>query len=51
MNIKKYLREQAEKDAKSLLTEKDRLFIQQLFEKTKESNKNEKAEIQDSKKD
>ena len=32
MNIKKYLRQQAEKDAESLLTESDRQFSMQLAE-------------------
>lgn len=36
MNIKKYLRQQAEKDAESLLTESDRQFSMQLAERVQQ---------------
>lgn len=50
MNLKKYLQESAEKDAEALITESDRLFIEQLIEKYVQSDSQEKAETQSSKK-
>ncbi|MDE6442518.1 MAG: hypothetical protein K2L12_07210 [Clostridia bacterium] len=50
MNIKKYLRKQAEKDVKTLLTEEDKLFIQRLIQKNEEREKQEKTEMQGNKK-
>ena len=44
MNIKKYIRLKAEKDFESLLTEEDKLFIQQLIQKNKEKETQEKIE-------
>ncbi len=37
MNLKKYLRQQAEEDAEKLLTENDRLFCLQLAEQAQKS--------------
>lgn len=42
MNIKKYLREQAEKDAGKLLTEEDRRFCLELAQKAVEQQREEK---------
>ena len=51
MNLKKFLQKQAEKDAESLLNEEDKLFIEQLIQKDEKSERQEKSELQDSKKD
>ena len=48
MNLKKYLRERAEKDAESLITEEDRLFCQRLAQKAQEGKRQEEAEKQKS---
>lgn len=51
MNLKKFLQKQAEKDVESLLNAEDKLFIQELIQKTEGSERQEKTEKQDGKKD
>ena len=50
MNIKKYLRERAEKDAEALLTEEDKLFCRQLTEQYLANNTKKKSEKKRSRK-
>ena len=42
MNLKKYLQQQTEKDAESLLTEADRIFCLELAQKAVEQQREEK---------
>lgn len=42
MNIKKYIEEQAEKDAEKLITESDRQFCLELAQKAAEQQREEK---------
>lgn len=51
MNLEEFLLKQVEKDVESLLTEEDKLFIQQLIKKDEESKRQTKAETKDRKKD
>ena len=51
MNLEKYLQQRVENEVESLLTEEDKLFIQQLIKKDEESKRQTKTETKDSKKD